>query len=322
MKIGVIGCGALGSYYGARLCQSGQETHFLLRSDFAAVRQHGVRIRSVEGDFAVRPHCAREPREIGPCDLVLIALKTTANDQLPRLLPPLVGSHSTVMTLQNGLGNEAALAVLVGPEVVLGGLCFVCLNRTAPGEIHHSAHGTVVMGEYLRRPGRRLEQAYHGFEAAGVPCRVTEDLERAHWEKLIWNVPFNGLGVAGIAGYNAVIRGRVPDAIPPRPCLPTDELLGDARWEHLVRELMHEIIAAARALGHDLNPALAEENLARTRVMGAYRASTLVDFERGQRLEIESLFREPLRQAHRAGVPTPRLAALCAVLDQLERRDR
>ena len=91
MKIAVVGCGALGSYYGARLCQAGHQVHFLLRSDFEAVRRDGVCIESAEGTFHVRPVCARQPTDIGTSNLVLICLKTTANHALPQLLPPWPG---------------------------------------------------------------------------------------------------------------------------------------------------------------------------------------------------------------------------------------
>src|SRR5206468_12233284 len=128
MKVAVVGCGAVGSFYGARLARDGHEAHFLLRSDYDHVRRHGVAIKSSQGDFVVRPRCARRPEEIGPADLVMIALKTTANSELPRLLPPLVGPSTAILTLQNGLGNEELLARLFPAEQVLGGLCFVCLN--------------------------------------------------------------------------------------------------------------------------------------------------------------------------------------------------
>jgi len=318
MKIGVVGCGALGSFYGAKLCRAGQNVRFLLRSDYDTVRHQGVRIRSVDGDFDARPHCARTPEAIGPCDLVLIGLKTTANDRFPQLLPPLVGPHTRVLTLQNGLGNEPRLAALFGPDRILGGLCFVCLNRVAPGVIEHTAHGHVVVGEYQRRPTDQAHEVVALFEQAGVPCRVTEGLERAHWEKLVWNVPFNGLGVAGAAGFEAVVRGRWSRGVEPGPCLATEVLLGDAGWERLVRELMDEVIAAGRALGFEMDEGLAEENVERTRCMGAYKASTLIDFERGQSIELDGLFLEPLRQARAAGVATPRLAAMGEVLKELE----
>lgn len=321
MKIAVVGCGALGSYYGAKLCQAGHDVHFLLRSDFDVVRRDGVWIESTDGNFHVHPQCARQPGEIGPSDLVLICLKTTANDTLPKLLPPLTGPGTAVLTLQNGLGNEQAVSAVVGAERTLGGLCFVCLNRFAPGRIRHMAHGMVKMGEFGRPPQARTEAIAAAFVAAGVHCSVEANLERAHWEKLVWNIPFNGLGVAGAAGFAAVERGALAEGAALGKCLTTADLLSDPRWEQQVLQLMLETIATARAVGLDLPQSTANRQIERTRQMGAYKASTLLDFEAGRELELESLFLEPRRQALRAGVSCPRLSALCAVLTQLASRN-
>ncbi len=317
MKTAIVGCGAVGSYYGAQLCRDGHEIHFLLRSDYDVVRRHGVRVHSPAGDFTARPLCARFPADIGVCDVVFIALKTTANDQFTALLPPLIGPQTAVITLQNGLGNEEQLARLIPATQILGGLCFVCLNRVAPGEIHHLDHGLIVLGEYQRPPEPRTEKVAASLRRAGVPCQITDNLARAHWEKLVWNIPFNGLGVAGAAGYEAVLTDN-PNMSVLGECLTTDRLLADSKWESLVRELMGEVITVARALGHDLAPALAEKMIERTRSMGPYKASTLLDFEMGRPLELESLFLEPLRQAQRAGVRTPRLEGMNRVLRRLD----
>jgi 2-dehydropantoate 2-reductase len=317
MKIAIVGCGALGSYYGAKLAHAGEEVHFLLRSDFDAVRRHGVRIESPDGNFQVRPRCAHAPEEIGPSDLVVIGLKTTANDRFPNLLPPLVQSHTAVLTLQNGLGNEEQLARLFPVEQIMGGLCFVCLNRIEPGLIRHIGHGVVVLGEHQRWPEPRTHDIAGRFRNAGITCKVTDNLARAHWEKLVWNIPFNGLGVAGAAGYDAVANdAAVSSSV--GPCLTTDQLLADPRWETLVRELMREVITAARALGYDIPESMADKQIERTQTMGAYKASTLIDFERGQPLELDSLFLEPLRQARKAGVAAPRLERLAGILKRLE----
>ena len=320
MKIAVVGCGAVGSYYGAKLCRTGQEVHFLLRSDFEAVRQKGVAIRSVAGDFHIQPKCARTPDEIGVCDLVLIGLKTTANDQFPKLLPPLVGPQTAVVTLQNGLGNAEQLARLFPPEQILNGLCFVCLNRVEPGVIHHLKYGTIVLGEFQRQTGPRIQKLAEMFRDATVPCKVTDNLAQAQWEKLVWNIPFNGLGVAGAAGYDALTQLPSANSHLPStgPVLTTDKLLADPRWKQLLRELMLEVIAAAGGLGFEIPVAFAENQIERTRTMGAYKASTLLDFELGRPLELESMFLEPLRRAQTTGVPVPRLAALCAVLQRLD----
>jgi 2-dehydropantoate 2-reductase len=318
MKIAVVGCGALGSYYGAKLSRDGHEVHFLLRSDYDVVRRRGVFIRSPEGDFHVNPKCARTPEEIGASDVVLIGLKTTANDQFAKFLPPLVSERTAVVTLQNGLGNEEQLAQLFPREQILGGLCFVCLNRLEPGVIQHTAHGKIVLGEFAGWPEPRTHDIASAIRHSGVPCEVTDNLQRAHWQKLVWNIPFNGLGVASAAGYDAVESGELNSAVPLASCLPTNELLADSRWESLVRELMLEVIATANALGLRISESYADHQIERTRTMGAYRASTLVDFERKQPLELEALFLEPLRQARASGVETPRLRRLCRILEQLD----
>lgn len=317
MKLAVVGCGAVGSYYGAQLCRRGHDTHFLLRSDYDAVVRHGVRILSPRGDFAVQPRGARRPEDIGPSDVVLIALKTTANARFATLVPPLVGPETAVVTLQNGLGNEDQLAALLGPEPVFGGLCFVCLNRVAPGVIRHTAHGRIILGEFRRRPSPRVHQLAAWFQDAGIPCTLADDLEQAHWEKLVWNVPFNGLGVAASVGPDAYLDPRLPAATTPRQTWPTDRLLAEPVWEGIIRRLMHEVIAVANALGYPVAPRLADDMIDRTRCMGAYRASTLLDFERGLPLELDSLFLEPRRRARAVGIPTPHLDRLCAVLEIL-----
>lgn len=318
MKIGVVGCGALGSYYGAKLARAGKEVHFLLRSDYDVVRRRGLFIRSPEGDFHINPKCARTPEGIGVCDVVFIGLKTTANDQFPHLLPPLVDERTAIVTLQNGLGNEEQLAAVFPPKQILGGLCFVCLNRVEPGIIQHLAHGKIVLGEFSGWPEPRTHDIASAIRHSGVPCDVTDNLERAHWEKLVWNIPFNGLGVAAAAGYEGVMTGELKPGAKLSACLPTDQLLCDARWESLVRELMLEVIRTANALGFKIAETLAEFQIERTRGMGTYRASTLIDFERQQPLELNALFFEPLRRAQAAGIATPRLAALCRVLGQLD----
>ena len=147
---------------------------------------------------------------------------------------------------------------------------------------------------------------------------ITDNLEQAHWEKLAWNIPFNGLGVASAAGIEAVRSGTMPAAL--QPCMTTDKLLDDPAWAQLLRELMMEIIDTARARKLPVAHSLADEQISRTRSMGAYKASTVLDFEQGREIELETLFLEPVRQARNAGVPAPRLSALCNVLQQLTAR--
>ena len=317
MKIAIVGTGALGGYYGALLARAGNDVTFLLRSDYEVVSDRGFKILSPNGDFTLKVNTAREPGEIGLVDLVVIGLKTRANSRFAELLTPLVREDTMVLTLQNGLGSDARLAELFTPDQVLGGLCFVCINRPEPGVIRHLAYGRIVMGEYAGPPTERTMQLAAAFRDAGIPCEVAENLRKAQWEKLVWNIPFNGLGVASAAGYKSVVAGHVdPDAWV-EPCLNTEELLADDRWAKLVKQLMLEVIGAAKAQGIAIGKELADKMIANTRKMGAYRASTVIDYQRGLPIELENIFLEPLRQAEKAGAPVPLLARICRVITQL-----
>jgi 2-dehydropantoate 2-reductase len=318
MKIAVIGPGAVGSYYGAKLARDGHELHFLLRSDYEQVRRHGVRVTSPEGNFNVRVKCATTPEEIGVADLVVVALKATANDQFPKLLPPVVGEGTAILTLQNGLGNEEALARLFPADQILGGLCFVCLNRTAPGVVEHLAHGKIELGEFQRWPEPRTHDIATAFRHAGIPASVRDNLEKAHWEKLVWNIPFNGLGVASCAGIEAVMSGQFTESN--FECLTTDRLLANPNWLRLIEELMREVIETANAFDMKIPVEYADEQIARTREMGAYKPSTLIDFVASRPIELDALFLEPLRRAESKQASVPRLRALCSILSALDRR--
>ena len=165
-----------------------------------AIARDGLRVTSVHGDFELpRVQAFRAAAEIGPVDLVIVAWKATANDHLATVLPPLLHPQTEVLTLQNGLGNCEDIAAITGPQRVLGGLCFVCINRLGPGLVHHSAGARVDLGEWRAGvPGRAAEIARR-FKTAGVPAVAVGNLAQAQWEKLVWNIPFNGLGVAGVA---------------------------------------------------------------------------------------------------------------------------
>ena len=234
--------------------------------------------------------------EIGPVDVVLIALKTTANGMLPEMLPPLLGPKTVVATLQNGLGNEEVVAATVGAERVLGGLCFIAVTREAPGElVGYHTPGALTLGEFGRPAGERTRELGARFKDVGVNCHVVDSLAEARWRKLIWNVPFNGLAIA--AGG-----------------ITTDRILADPALARDVRLLMDEVAGAARRLGYDVPEEFIQKQIDVTPPMGAYKPSSLVDFLAGREIEIEAIWGEPLRQALAAGAAMPRLTELYARL--------
>jgi 2-dehydropantoate 2-reductase len=299
MKIAVLGSGSIGLYYGAKLGAAGEEVHFLLRSGYEEAARDGIRIFSPEGNLHVQPVLAhRDTASIGPCDLVVVALKTTQNAVLDALIPPLLGPDTMLLTLQNGLGSDETLAARFGAERVLGGLCFVCLTRRTPAQVDHFGHGSVSLGEFNRSPQSRTEQVAKAFRRADIETRVVENLAAERWKKLVWNIPFNGL---------AVTEGGIA----------VDRILADPRLEAEVRALMAEVIATAAALGHTIRPDFIDFQIDRTRTMGAYQPSTLIDFLAGREIELDAIWTEPLHRARAAGVPTPHLEALVKNLQRV-----
>lgn len=298
-RVAIVGSGAIGLYYGGRLAESGLDVTFLARSEANALERLGLSVNSVHGDFRLSGiQVARRPEEIGPVDLVVVSWKATANDQLAHVLPPLLHDSTQVLTLQNGLGNCESVAAITGPERVLGGLCFVCINRTEPATIAHTAGGRMSVGEWVEGLPGRAETVARKFKQAKIHASAVPDIALAQWEKLIWNIPFNGLSIA---------EGGVT----------TDVLLASSDTEREIRTLMTEVVLAARAQGLELAEELIESNIERTRPMGAYRTSSMIDYMEGREVEIEPIWREPLRRARAAGVEMPALERL---IGRIERR--
>jgi 2-dehydropantoate 2-reductase len=297
--VAVVGSGALGCYYGAMLARAGTAVRFLMRSDLAAVSADGLRVTLPKESFALRDVDAKAtPEEIGPCDLVIVALKTTANGDFQKLIAPLLHERTAILTLQNGLGSDEELARLFGAERVMGGLCFICVNRTAPGEILCIEPGSLSLGEFGRPAGERLRTVAELFTRAGVRCQVNDRLAWLRWKKLVWNVPFNGLSIAA---------GGVT----------TDQILAEPALEAEVRALMQEIIGAAGRLGFDIPVSFIDQQIEHTRPMGPYKPSSLIDYLAGRAVEVESIWGEPLRRAQAAGAAVPKLALLYALLVRL-----
>jgi len=291
-SVAIVGAGAIGLYYGGRLAAAGEDVKFLLRSDYDDIQRNDLRCESIHGDFAVpQVQGFRRAEATGPVDLVIVSWKATANPHLAEVLPPLLHAETQVLTLQNGLGNCEAIAGITGADRVLGGLCFVCLNRLSPGFVKHTAGGRVSVGEFAPDGRGRAAEIVRRFKAAGIPALIGEPLAEAQWKKLVWNIPFNGLSIA---------EGGVT----------TDQLLANPDTEAEIRALMAETIAAARAQGLNLGDELAEQNIEQTRPMGDYRPSSMIDYVEGREVEVEGIWAEPLRRAEAAGVAMPHLKKL------------
>ncbi len=304
----ILGTGALGGYYGACLQRAGKEVHFLLHRDYDRVKEHGLVIDSPGDDFTLPSVNAYNSASTMPkCDVVVVALKTTQNHLLPQLLPPVVKNDGVVLVLQNGLGVESEVAQIVGNSRVMGGLCFLCSNKVGAGHIRHLDYKEIKLGEYSPnyQPGgisERMRIIGADFEKAGIPIQLAEDLLLARWQKLVWNIPYNGLSV-------------VLDAT-------TSALMADVSTLALVRELMDEVVAGAKKCDRTIPDSFVDEMLDHTAKMKPYRTSMKIDYDEKRALEVEAIFGNPLRMVHSAGTQLPRIATLYQQLKFLDTKNR
>jgi len=309
-SIAVIGAGAVGGYYGAMLARAGHDVRFLLRRDLEAVRERGLDVRSYLGDFHL-PHvkAAGSPGELGQVDWVVCSLKATALAEARALIEPCVGPETRVLALMNGLGIEERFAEWLEPWRVFGGMAFVGINRGEPGVIHHLAYGRVTIG-HLLDDAVEIEGLRALLDSGGIDVAVAPNLRWARWEKLCWNVPFNGLSVAcGGVGTHAIIKDTVLRATADR----------------VMREVVAVGNADLAAAGTDAR--LDEERVvggmfAQTDAIGDYRTSMALDYVYGRPLEAEAIHGEVARRAESLGVAAPSLATLYAIVRAADARVR
>ncbi|MBO3463082.1 putative 2-dehydropantoate 2-reductase [Aetokthonos hydrillicola Thurmond2011] len=292
----ILGTGALGGFYGAKLQKAGLDVHFLLRSDYEHVRKHGLVIESVDGNFSLpQINAYQDVKDIPQCDVVVVALKTTQNQSLPKMLTSVVKDNGVVLVLQNGLGLEPEVAQIVGSTRVMGGLCFLCSNKLQAGHIRHVAYGHIILGDYTSNyyPAGitpRMQQVANDFKSAGIGIELTEDLFKARWQKLVWNIPYNGLSVI----LNAT----------------TAELMANVYSRKLVEQLMHEVLAGAKSCNCSIVDSFVETMLNYTDKMKPYRTSMKIDYDERRPMEVEAIFGNPLRMAQAAGTHLPQISCL------------
>lgn len=295
-KYAIIGTGAIGGFYGAKLQKSGLDIHFLLHNDYEYVQKHGLVIDSIDGNFSLpQINAYNDVGKMPICDVVIISLKTTQNHLLPHLLPNLITSNSIVLVLQNGLNIEPMVAEIVGNQRVMGGLCFICSQKVGPGHIRHLDYGAVTLGDYAANYQacgltKRMEEIAQDFTNAGISSSLTPDLMLARWKKLVWNVPFNALSVV----LNTT----------------TDKIINNEYSYKLSAQLMQEVVAAAAGCDRFIPNSFIQEMLDKTVKMTPYSPSMKLDFEAQRPLEVEAILGNPLRVAQEVKVQVPKMEML------------
>lgn len=295
MKIAILGAGALGCYYGARLAEAGHDVTFILRSAYEPVRANGLHVQSVYGDIHLpTPHIARTPEECGPVELVIVCWKTTCNAQLPTALPPLLQAGTRVLTFQNGMGNAEAIAQVVPAERVFIGLCFVCAMMDTPGEIRHLEGGAIRFAPLLPTDSglAQAQELAQLFGNTPVETSFARQAEEILWTKLSWNIPFNGLCLAhgGIS-----IR----------------QLFSMQGEGERARTIMREVCHTAELRGFPLPQEIISRQMEQTSKMGDFIPSSAVDYNRHRPVEYAAIWGTPLARAEQAGAEVPEWKRLC-----------
>ncbi|MEY2680273.1 MAG: hypothetical protein RL661_504 [Pseudomonadota bacterium] len=297
MRILVIGTGAIGSFYGSLLAKAGAEVSVLARSDYEHVKTHGIDLRSETSlgqwhftpsqVFASAANLAEAP------DFVLLCIKLVEGADRIALLRNALGPKTAIVLISNGVEIEDEIAAAFPDHELISGLAFICVTRTAPGQIWHQAYGRLALGNYPVGLSEKTRALAAAFESAGIGCNATENIVTARWQKCLWNAAFSPL---------SVLSGG----------LSTSEIL--TTQEPLIRAIMSEVSAIASALGHPQPDGIIDQQIDGTRKMPPYKTSMLLDYEAGRAMETEAILGNTVRAGHRAGVAIPHLDTLYALM--------
>ncbi len=278
------------------MLRAGLDVHFLTRSKARELKSKGLRVLWPKGAWQERfLSVYASPEALGPCDVVLVFLKTTANPGLVEWIQPLVGPSTQVVTFQNGLGNVEPLIAAFPDHAIAVGLAYVGLERVAPGQVYPYFRGRLVFGVATGSCESLLAGLKHGFEEQGIPVTIESDIETALWKKLYWNIPFNGISVAA---------GGVH----------TEEIMNSPDLVAWARQLLSELHEVALAHGVSIPDSWIDHQFEVTAKLGPFVPSTLQDYRAGRPLEVESLWGAVFHRGQAIGVSTPALEALLYLL--------
>jgi 2-dehydropantoate 2-reductase len=301
MKVLVMGAGAIGAYYGARLQQAGEQVTFCARgANLQALKENGVQFKSYQGDFSLAVSASGDPRDFAPYDLILFCVKSYDTSAAAHMLAGCLNPGGAILTLQNGVENELLLAEVFGRDAVMGGNARVGAELISPGVIVHRTGGVIEFGELAGGDTERARRLVEMFQRAGIFGSLTTALSTIRWEKLLWNAAFNTVTTLTRSNVGAIID--------------------DASGVELLRALMNEIAAVARAEGVNLGDANVDAQITRSQAhLRMIRPSTLQDSERGKPLEYDALCGAVVRAGRRHQIATPYMDTIYALMKLLDR---
>lgn len=306
MNILVMGAGGVGGCFGGMLARSGQSVTFVARGPhLEAIRRNGLRVRGdAVGEFTVDAPVLERPDGTEKADLVLFCVKSYQNDDALRIIAPVVGSSTAILTLQNGIGAGDQIAGRFGVNAVLLGAAYIEAAREAPGVVSQAGGPPrIVFGEPSGGHSDRAARVRDVLKGAGVDAVLSQDIHVDLWQKLAF--------ICALSGMTCVTRSSFA------------EVMDDPGTMALVRRVVSEVEAVARARGVGLDGGVIESTM---RDMQAHKddliSSMHLDLQAGRPLELDSINGAVSRMGHEAGVETPLNDFITTCLGLADRRAR
>ncbi|MGA7217715.1 MAG: 2-dehydropantoate 2-reductase [Candidatus Sulfotelmatobacter sp.] len=303
MKFLVAGAGAIGAYIGARMAHAGFDVTLYARGPhLRAMQENGVQVRSGDGDFAAKPAIAGSLEEVGPVDVVFLAVKAHGLPQLAPRLAPVLGPDTAVVSTQNGIpwwyfqgfGGEwdglrlervdpgGVISSSIDAKRVIGSIVYFSTEIPSPGVIRHIAGNRISIGEPDGSRSERCRQIAEALVASGLRCPITARLRHEIWVKVLGNASLNPV--------SALTRATI------------GQILRDPGVRSVIRNIMQEAEAVSHKLGMEL-PISIEQRIAGAEKVGEHKTSMLQDLEAGRPMELEALVGAVVELGERVGLP-------------------
>ena len=298
IEVLIVGAGGVGAYFGGRLAQGGATVSVVCRSDYEYVKNSGFDIKSINGDFVFKPDqvCRTVQEYTGNPDFIIVSLKALPEIDAVEMIFPAVREKSAIVLLQNGIDIEHDMCNAYPDNELISGIAYIGVARRGKGLIEHQGGGTLSIGLFPEGESDSVQTLYNIWVNAGVECKISSDIIRKRWEKLLWNVPFNSISV--LAGNRN-----------------TKEIMSDELLVDLAEKMMWEVVKVSEACGVGLDHELVEWNLEYTRNFPPYKSSMLLDYENGRRMESDAILGNVLKLAKQKGLVIPHIETVFALLN-------
>lgn len=297
LTFAIIGAGAVGSYYGAKLAKAGFSVHFYSRQA-KALGIKKIQVKSIAGDFQIKANFYDSTQLMPQSDIVVISLKALPEIDYVSLLRPLLKKDTDIVLLQNGIGGEEKLKELFPSYPIHGALAFTCIERKKPGYVEHTDYGLIKMAPLEVKNLNRTKKIAQYFLQAGIETKVEKNLRQIRWEKLLWNIPFNCLSV--------ILKSD------------TKKIMENPHSAKLAEEIMEEVRLVANKDNCRLKEKHIKEMLKKTQKMQPYHTSMLLDYLAKRPMEIHAILEEPLKIAKKLKVDLPKLEVILRILHFLD----